>query len=191
MIISEKPHAWKNRHITSIGPIQPKMSSQRTQKQMLGERRKSRRRTSNLQHLLNLFFSVSVPLQLSSFRSQRLQLSASHEISISSIQLLLNPHVKCSDILQTRGREQKIPYSWPEYCVKKTHSLTRFQSFTFQCHSTVVVLGLKENKQLFPVHCLRSSHKFICHLYLSAVSLPGYEMQKDCYYGSLIILKCC
>lgn len=40
---------------------------------------------------------VSILLQLSSFQSQGLQLSASHEFSISSIQLLLNPH-EFSDI---------------------------------------------------------------------------------------------
>lgn len=47
-------------HITSIGPIQPRMLSQNTQKQMLGKRRKSRRRTSTFQHL-HMFFRFPFP----------------------------------------------------------------------------------------------------------------------------------
>lgn len=156
-----------------------------TQKQMPGKRRENRR-TSTLHHLLHMFFWLLFPYSssLSKARGYNFLLLVKFWFLLSSYFWTQINFLTSSRLGQGQNTLQ---LTW--VLCKNPLSLTCFQSFAFHRHLTVEVLGLKESKQLFPVHRLHSSRKFIYCIYPLAVSLSGYQMQKGYYYGSLFILK--
>lgn len=117
-------------HHIHIGPIQPRMLSQNTQKQMLEKKRKSRRRTSTLQHFLHTFFPFPYSSAVSKPRGYNFLLLMKFQFLPSRC---FWTHITFLTSSRPGGwrRAQNTPQlTW--VLRKKPLSLTCFQFFAFQ-----------------------------------------------------------